>query len=255
VPKADIGTLVVYNTRFNPTADGGLHLGHYFIARINECIAHSSGGKFAVRFDDFQWYYRRTIGVTAIAAYVEGIQMDLEWLGIHPDSVVYASQEEAAINAEIEYLRMGLHPEGDCMNMSSATPIREVFRYADTQSLSDTNFYPFAPYLTVHAVVSDHRLGVNAVVTSFDLLSRYSLYCWFCQVLRFPQVKHVFLPRIANEDGSSMAKSQGSRSIQELRMQGWSRYQIDDVVRKTCLTNPDGEWDISNVKRGFQLCL
>ena len=49
-----------YNTRFNPTISGPLHIGHLYMALVNEAEAHRSGGKFIVRVDDTnrQWSHR-----------------------------------------------------------------------------------------------------------------------------------------------------------------------------------------------------
>ena len=49
-----------YNTRFNPTVSGSLHVGHLYMALVNEVEAHRSGGKFYIRVDDTQdcWVVR-----------------------------------------------------------------------------------------------------------------------------------------------------------------------------------------------------
>ena len=39
-------------TRFNPTPNGALHLGHVYNILFNEQFAHNNGGKFYVRFED-----------------------------------------------------------------------------------------------------------------------------------------------------------------------------------------------------------
>ena len=43
-----------YNTRFNPSISGALHIGHLYMALVNEMEAHRTGGKFIVRVDDTQ---------------------------------------------------------------------------------------------------------------------------------------------------------------------------------------------------------
>ena len=39
-------------TRFNPSTNGGLHLGHIYALLVNERFAHDRDGMFYVRFDD-----------------------------------------------------------------------------------------------------------------------------------------------------------------------------------------------------------
>ena len=39
-------------TRWNPTINGALHVGHLYSMLVNERFAHEQGGKFCVRFDD-----------------------------------------------------------------------------------------------------------------------------------------------------------------------------------------------------------
>ena len=41
-----------YNTRFAPSPNGYLHLGHAFSAKISEGIARNSSGKFFLRIED-----------------------------------------------------------------------------------------------------------------------------------------------------------------------------------------------------------
>ena len=39
-------------TRWNPTTNGNLHLGHAYSLIVNERFAHENGGKLIIRFDD-----------------------------------------------------------------------------------------------------------------------------------------------------------------------------------------------------------
>jgi glutamyl/glutaminyl-tRNA synthetase len=244
---------MIYNTRFNPTADGALHFGHYFLVKMNEHAAHSSGGKFYVRIDNIQRHWELTLGHTKVYKMIDDIRKDIEWMQVIVDGFVLESDEEKSINFCTAGL--GVAPEHGLRGVPGSRLFSEVYRYANTTVMNPMLFYPFVPYLTLHTVVSDCRLGINKVITGLDILSRHSLYCWFCHVLNYPQVEHVFLPRVANSDGSNMAKTQNSVQIQSLRKSGWTLDRVDRAVRMACLIDPAGQWEISNVKKGFQICL
>ena len=50
------------NTRFNPTANGRLYLGHLYIILLNKQAVEDNGGKFICRFDDDQDYWIERLG-------------------------------------------------------------------------------------------------------------------------------------------------------------------------------------------------
>ena len=71
-------------TRFPPEPNGYLHIGHAKALCIDFGIAQKYGGKCNLRFDD-------TNPTTEEAAFVEGIQADIEWLGYKWDELHFAS--------------------------------------------------------------------------------------------------------------------------------------------------------------------
>ena len=44
--------MIKYNTRFAPSPNGYLHLGHAYSALISEGLARKTGGKFFLRIED-----------------------------------------------------------------------------------------------------------------------------------------------------------------------------------------------------------
>src|SRR5512139_3794111 len=74
-------------TRWNPSANGALHLGHIYSLLVNERFAHDNGGLCHVRFDDTSQAI--TIEMEHPERSDEIIKRqieDIKWLGINVDS-------------------------------------------------------------------------------------------------------------------------------------------------------------------------
>ncbi len=72
-------------TRFAPSPTGYLHIGNLRSALMNYLIAKKSGGTFILRIDD-------TDQERSKQEYIDGVQEDLEWLGISWDRIEYQSK-------------------------------------------------------------------------------------------------------------------------------------------------------------------
>ena len=68
-------------TRFAPSPNGPLHLGHAYAAVVAHDLARSRGGKFLLRIEDID-------GARSRSEFVEEIFRDLEWLGLEWDGEV-----------------------------------------------------------------------------------------------------------------------------------------------------------------------
>lgn len=72
-------------TRFAPSPNGPLHLGHAYAAVVAHDLARARGGEFLLRIEDID-------GERSRAQFVEEILLDLEWLGLAWDGdVVFQS--------------------------------------------------------------------------------------------------------------------------------------------------------------------
>lgn len=67
-------------TRFAPSPTGHIHVGNLRTALMNYLIARKTGGTFILRLDD-------TDRERSKQEYADGIQRDLEWLGLHWDRI------------------------------------------------------------------------------------------------------------------------------------------------------------------------
>lgn len=78
--------------RFAPSPTGQIHIGNARPALLNWLYAKTSGGKFILRFDD-------TDLARSKREYADGIEQDLSWLGIKPDTIVRQSERFDLYNA------------------------------------------------------------------------------------------------------------------------------------------------------------
>ncbi|WP_273788121.1 glutamate--tRNA ligase [Bartonella grahamii] len=71
--------------RFAPSPTGYIHIGNIRIALFNWLYAQAHNGAFILRYDD-------TDVERSKQEYIDAIAVDLEWLGIQPDSIYYQSK-------------------------------------------------------------------------------------------------------------------------------------------------------------------
>jgi glutamyl-Q tRNA(Asp) synthetase len=89
-------------TRFAPSPNGSLHLGHAFSAIVAHDLARGRsgerGGRFLLRIEDID-------GVRSRAALAGEFRADLAWLGLAWDEVAPQSSRVASYTAAAEHLR------------------------------------------------------------------------------------------------------------------------------------------------------
>lgn len=90
-------------TRFAPSPNGPLHLGHAYAAIIAHDFARERRGRFLLRIEDID-------GERSRPEHVEGILRDMEWLGLQWDGdPIFQSQRIASYQQAFDRLRaMGL---------------------------------------------------------------------------------------------------------------------------------------------------
>lgn len=116
-------------TRFAPSPNGLLHLGHAYAAIVAHDLARDGGGQFLLRIEDID-------GTRSRAELVEDILADLRWLGLSWDGpVVFQSRRLESYRLAAERLRaMGLLYPCQCTRTQIAA--------AASQSGPDGLIYP-----------------------------------------------------------------------------------------------------------------
>lgn len=84
--------------RFAPSPTGRIHIGNARTALMNFLFARKHHGQFILRFDD-------TDVERSKEEYAQAIEVDLAWLGIHPDLIFRQSQRVPFYHAVTEKLR------------------------------------------------------------------------------------------------------------------------------------------------------
>jgi glutamyl-Q tRNA(Asp) synthetase len=99
----DFGAQSVAATRFAPSPNGRLHIGHAFSALCAHDFARSFGGKFLLRIEDID-------GTRSRAEHIDMILADMRWLGLEWDGdVVFQSARIDSYRAALDRLQdMGL---------------------------------------------------------------------------------------------------------------------------------------------------
>jgi glutaminyl-tRNA synthetase len=96
------GKVAEIMTRFPPEPNAYLHIGHARAIITNFELAKLFGGKTNLRFDD-------TNPVKEDASFVEAIKADIEWLGYHPEHVLFGSDYfEESYQRAILLIKKGL---------------------------------------------------------------------------------------------------------------------------------------------------
>jgi glutamyl-Q tRNA(Asp) synthetase len=106
-------------TRFAPSPNGNLHIGHAQSAICAHDFARAHGGKFLLRIEDIDGTRSRIEHRRAIIA-------DLEWLGLSWDgAVIYQSSRIASYQTALDRLRaMGLVYRCSCTRSDISAAIR-----------------------------------------------------------------------------------------------------------------------------------
>ncbi|MCB5425620.1 tRNA glutamyl-Q(34) synthetase GluQRS [Altererythrobacter sp. CC-YST694] len=119
-------------TRFAPSPNGPLHLGHAFAALIAHDLARERGGRFLLRIEDID-------GVRSRTELADAFRADLAWLGLEYEEVAPQSSRLASYGAAAERLKaQGLLYPCRCTRAQIAAAVAEK----GTPSGPDGPIYP-----------------------------------------------------------------------------------------------------------------
>jgi glutamyl-Q tRNA(Asp) synthetase len=112
---------VMVRTRFAPSPNGLLHLGHAYAAVVAHDLARARGGEFLVRIEDID-------GTRSRPELIPEILADLKWLGLNWDgAVLHQSSRLAAYAAAGERLKaLGLLYPCQCTRSEVVAAAHEV---------------------------------------------------------------------------------------------------------------------------------
>jgi len=232
-------------TRWNPTTNGAIHLGHIYCLLVNERFAHESGGKFYIRFDDTDQAVTIEMEHPERTVEIEKRQReDVEWLGIPVDGWQTQSDILDDVHKEMKkYINkytMFPDPYPHIMPIS----IRMGTTWIP---------YPYTPFQTAERVIMDHMLGITHVIRGEDFLTEYSLYRYFCDVFERPHPKFICLPRLTDKYGRDVSKTNGGYTITEFRNNGYTSGYIKRMLELACLNWPNNGWGLHNLKQNPRL--
>jgi glutamyl/glutaminyl-tRNA synthetase len=224
-------------TRFNPTANGALHLGHIYSLIVNQRFAYAHGGDFWVRFDDTSQAIVIEMDRKERAKEIVKSQKEvIQWLDIEFD---FWSVQSDFIDEVHEELNKWDYIFPDPYPHDLPTYVRMIG--------SGWIPYPYTPLETAERVVMDHMIGATHLIRGEEFATEYSLYRYYCQLFDYPTPTFIFLPRLTGV-GGDISKTNGGYTIVELKAQGYTPKDITGILQKSCLNYWSDDWSLTNLK-------
>jgi glutamyl-Q tRNA(Asp) synthetase len=253
-------------TRFAPSPNGLLHLGHGFAAMVAHDVARGArGGEFRLRIEDID-------GTRSRAELVEEILADLRWMGLAWDGpVVVQSARLGDYAAAAERLRAmgllypcqctraqvgaGLYP-GTCrgrdvaaqgaawrLDMAAAVAMAGPLVWEDAlagpqvarpEMFGDVVLVRKEAPASYHlaATLDDARDGVSVVTRGADLFSATHLHRLLQALLDLPVPRWHHHALLVEADGRKLAKRRGSAALADLRRAGEDGRALVQALRE-----------------------
>jgi len=131
--KMDFAPQGRVRTRFAPSPNGALHLGHAYSALCAHDFAREHGGEFVLRIEDID-------GTRSRPEHIDAILADIKWLGLDPDGPVqYQSNNIDRYTKALEKLKsLGLLYRCSC----TRSDIADALKLAPVTHGPDGPHYP-----------------------------------------------------------------------------------------------------------------
>jgi glutamyl/glutaminyl-tRNA synthetase len=231
-----------YNTRLNPTISGSqLHCGHLYLALVNVSEAHRSGGKFIVRIDDTQEYWKHNLGQKLIDQFNDIFH---EQLCRFMDIDKWERQSSLPKAEEIiaEHYLPAFVPKERWLHDQVAEWIQDP----------EMMMYPYAPRYTLEKVIWDFSEGVNWLIRGEDLVVETSLYDFFVDIIGIPRMRHTYVPRLRAKDREEISVTAISKTFRNYQLQTQiDQFGIDgtlEFLKQSCLVDIDKGFFVENIK-------
>jgi glutamyl/glutaminyl-tRNA synthetase len=228
---------MITSTRFNPTMNGTLHLGHIFAFLVNEYHAHSRNGRFYVRFDDDNSIINKQ--PKEETDYIIKSQLeDIYWLEVKVEGFISQKEILPEVRNKLDDLGYESIPEIELGNHKYPYFIQMGTRWIA---------YPYVCQQTAERVIMDSMLETTHVIRGIEFSTEYSLYCYFCQKFHVPIPEFIFLPRLEGIYGD-ISKTSGGYKIADFRNEGYTAQQLKQMIAKACLYYPNNGYELYNIK-------
>jgi glutamyl/glutaminyl-tRNA synthetase len=237
-----------WNTRFCPTITAPeLHVGHLYTALVNEREAHRSGGRFTIRIDDTQLYWKDKFGDQAEKIgnrYISQIEQfmlidGVSWQSEMPDPVSIIGEHQKSL-----YDLLFSNTEKEQMVYDLA---------CEWVSDRDMFVYPYTTQFTFEKVIWDFYEGINWIIRGEDLITETSLYHFFADFFGLPWVLQSYLPRLRADNRESLkntapiSKKRGNYQLSK-QIESFGKDGVIDRLKQSCLVDPTGDFYIENIK-------
>jgi glutamyl/glutaminyl-tRNA synthetase len=225
-------------TRFNPSANGNLHLGHLFTLLVNDYFVSSRNGELIIRFDDTSPVAVNT--GDRLESIITSQIDDIRWLGIAGRVSGWQRQSHFREILDIKLYELGFDNIEEIADGEHYLPpvIKNSF---------DWVAYPYMPQQTAERVIMDNIMGVTHLIRGDDFLTEYSLYRYYCQLFEYPAPEFIFLPRLCSANGD-ISKTKGGHKIADFRANGYTPEQVIRILEKACLYYPNNGWEFYNIR-------
>ena len=251
-------------TRFAPSPNGPLHLGHAYSAIVAHDLARARGGRFLLRIEDID-------GARSRPELADEFRADLAWLGLEWHEVAPQSARLPSYEMAAERLRaMGLlYPctctradvggpvyPGTCRGRAD-TPGHAAWRLDVARALAATGplvwedtlagEQPARPELAgdpvlmrkdapasyhLAATLDDAADGVTLVTRGQDLFAASHIHRLLQALLDLPVPRWHHHALLVEPDGRKLAKRRGSPSLADRRRAGEDGRRLAEELRK-----------------------
>ncbi len=208
------------NTRFSPSLNGSLHLGHLYMAWVNQTYARTVGGTFILRFDDLA---PRLAGdnVTDMPRWAKEAEAHLCQTGLIPDKVTYLSSY--------------IDPNSDFPPSVGGNN-----KWLRAENLEGHHNLSCSPMLVSARVKADIAEDIGAVIRGEELLPELQLYEYLNTVFKGPSRELVYLPRLRvrwHGEVTTISKTVGNLQLRDLYQQATPKEWLERV-KQVILRDP-----------------